>query len=39
MLEPAIFIFKINTNKVSKHTDVEFNNTILILCIIKMPSE
>ena len=37
--EPVIFIFKIYTNKVSIHIDVEFHNKILILSIIKMPSK
>ena len=38
ILEPAIFIFKSNTNKASINIDVEFHNTNLILSIIKMPS-
>ena len=37
ILEPAIFIFKINTNIISIHTDVEYHNTNLILSIIKIP--
>ena len=31
IIEPAIFMFKINTNNVSIHIDVEFQNTNLIL--------
>ena len=37
ILEPVIFIFKINTNIISIHIDAEYHNTNLILSIIKMP--
>ena len=36
ILEPVIFIFKINTNIISIHIDVEYLNTNLILSVIKM---
>ena len=35
ILEPVIFIFKINTNIISILIDVEYLNTNLILSIIK----
>ena len=37
ILEPVIFIFKINTNIISIHIDVEYHKTNLILSTIKIP--
>ena len=39
IIEPEIFIFKINTNKISIHIDVEFHRHNLVLSIIKVPSD
>ena len=38
-LKRQYFIIKLNINKISIHIDVEFYNSILIPCIIKIPSK
>ena len=40
ILEPVIFIFKINTNKISIHIDIEVHNTIFApVGIVKIPTK
>ena len=35
IIEPAIFIFKINTNIISMHIDIEYRNTYFVpICIV-----